>query len=140
MVNSHLQATEEDMTIARTLKEQEQLIQMLDAGLLAAGVKDRPQYAPWMTELNPQERALVGALYTVYPRLIARTDLLEYLPSPGRDELDRQPEIVNVIVCKARKKLGFDAIENQRGIGFKLGDEFYINIPKKQLDTGNLPD
>jgi DNA-binding response OmpR family regulator len=139
MVNCDLQATEDNMTIAKRLREQEQLIQVLDAALLAAGVTDRPQYAAWMSELNPQERALVGALYSCYPRMVARDDLLEYLPSPSRDELDRQPAIVSVIIHHSRKKLGFAAIENQRGFGYKLGREFYETLEKKQLDTGNLP-
>lgn len=136
MINHDLQAMEEAMirSLNARIREQDATIHMLDAALLALGATTRPEPAPWMVPLNPQQRALMGALYAAYPRTLDRSQLLQLIPSKSMDELERQPGIVNVIICKCRKELGFDALYNDRGIGYRMGDEFYKSIPKKTLD------
>lgn len=126
------------MSIAARLKEQEALIEMLDAALLAAGVKRRPT-PEWLVCLTPQERALMGALYGSYPNIIPRLDLLEIIPSPRGNELDRDPILINVLISKCRSKLGCrDAVVAERGIGVRMGKEFYEALPKKELDAAPI--
>jgi hypothetical protein len=136
VINHALQAKENTVENLRaTTRDQEALIQMLDAALLAAGLPARPVPGPWMLALTPQQRGLIGALYGAYPRSLKIEELLDLLPCPrGRDPLDRQSNIVGVIVSKTRSIFGRDCILNDRGIGFRLSEEFYQSIPKKELD------
>lgn len=106
-------------------------IEMLDAALLARGAHMRPSYQPWMLGLTHQERALMGALIGAYPDLISRDELLVLIPSPSRDEEDRQSALVNVLIHKCRKKLGHDALVNHRGSGYTVSPAFYDGLPKK---------
>lgn len=127
---------DEDMdTPAAIIRRLTAEIEMLDAALLARGAHVRPSYQPWMLGMTHQERALMGALIGAYPDIITRDELLVLVPSPGRDEEDRQPEIVGVLVHRCRKKLGHDALVNHRGSGYALSPAFYEGLPKKMLDA-----
>lgn len=71
----------------------------------------------WMRGLCRQERALVGALLAVSPRVIGAEDLLDLLP--GHDHVaDRGLKLVALIVHKVRKQLGASVIQNVRGEGY----------------------
>jgi DNA-binding response OmpR family regulator len=106
------------------IRDLEGMVDVLKAALAAEGVDTTLTIQPWMRGLTHQERAVVGALYAAYPRVINKYDLLELLP--GFDHVaERTMGSVGVAICKVRKKIGKDAIENVWGSGFKLGDEFY---------------
>ena len=102
------------------IAEQEALIELLKGALAAAGGQDDlPAYRPWMEALTPQERALMGALYRCYPRPLGKEALLDLMP--GQDHVeDRRPQLVAVKVCHLRRKLGPGAIEQVRGLGYRL--------------------
>jgi DNA-binding response OmpR family regulator len=135
VVNQNLQATEEDMdTPAAIIRRLRDEIEMLDAALLARGATERPLYQPWMRNLCPQERAVVGALAGAYPGHVTRAELLMLVPSPGRDEEDRDPAIVNVLISRCRKKLGKEVIVREGWLGYSVSAEFYDALPKKELD------
>lgn len=94
--------------------------------LVASGFETFERVGGWAAKLSPQERALVGALFHAYPRVMAAADLLECLP--GQDHaVDRQLGLVAVKVCHIRAKLGADAIVTERGVGFALGARL-VNI------------
>ena len=102
------------------IAEQEALIELLKGALAAAGSQDDlPAYRPWMEALTPQERAVMGALFRCYPRPLDKETLLDLMP--GQDHVeDRRPQLVSVKVCHLRRKLGPGAIEQVRGLGYRL--------------------
>ncbi len=103
----------------RIIEEQESIIEILKGALAAAGAEPVETFKPWMQGLTTQERALLGALYQAYPRPLGRYELLELMP--GLDHVEeRQAQVVTVKVHHLRKKLGLDAIENERGMGYRL--------------------
>ena len=116
---------------SRVIAEQRELIAELEAlvdllkGALAAGGMDAiPSFHHWMRDLTPQERALLGCLQRSYPRPLDKFALLDLLP--GQDHVkDRQPELVAAKVCHLRRKLGSDAIESVRGMGYRLSARQY---------------
>lgn len=77
--------------------------------------------------LTPQEQALVGVLLGVYPRVVRSEHLIDRLP--GRDHAAvRGEQLVPILVCRVRKKLGADAILTVRGVGFTMGPRLYDEI------------
>lgn len=102
------------------IAEQEALIELLKGALAAAGAQDNiPAYRPWMEDLTPQERAVMGALFRCYPRPLDKESLLDLMP--GQDHVeDRRPQLVAVKVCHLRRKLGQDAIEFVPSLGYRL--------------------
>ena len=109
------------------IRQQDELIDLLKGALAAAGLHMEGKPEPWLSELTTQERALVGALFARFPRVVDRYDLLDSLPGYSNAE-DRQVQILNVIVHRIRRKLGEDAIYTARGQGFRLGDRFYAEL------------
>jgi DNA-binding winged helix-turn-helix (wHTH) protein len=70
---------------------------------------------------------LVGILFSAYPNVLHRYDILEALP--GRDQVEeRVASLVGCKVAHVRKVLGHDAIENVRGEGYRLGAAFYNEL------------
>ena len=107
------------------IAEQEGLIELLKGALAASGREDEiPSYRPWMEALTPQERAVMGALYRCFPRPLDKDTLLDLMP--GHDHVeDRRAQLVAVKVCHLRRKLGAAAIEQVRGLGYRLSREQY---------------
>jgi DNA-binding response OmpR family regulator len=69
--------------------------------------------------LTLAEAQLVHALFRANGRVVHRAVLLEAMPSPyGLQERDLKQ--VNAIVCRIRKAMGDNAIENIRGLGYRL--------------------
>ena len=116
------------------IRQQDELIDLLKGALAAAGanVPSRPE--SWLSDLTTQERALVGALFAKFPRVVDRYDLLEALPGHSNTE-DRQVQILNVVIHRIRKKLGEAAIRTERGEGFRLGDRFYAELKAKAVSS-----
>ena len=112
------------------IRQQDELIDLLKGALAAAGLHMEGKPEPWLSELTTQERALVGALFARFPRVVDRYDLLDSLPGYSNAE-DRQVQILNVIVHRIRRKLGEGAIYTARGQGFRLGDRFYAELKSK---------
>lgn len=105
------------------IRDLEGIVDVLKAALAAEGI-EVTGVQPWAKGLTQQQRAVVGALLSAYPRVINKYDLLDLMP--GFDHVvERGMGSVTVVVCHIRKKLGYDAIECVRGLGFKLGDDFY---------------
>ena len=112
----------------RVIREQAELIDVLKGALAADGAQTMPDHSGWMRSLTSQERALVGALYSVFPRVMRREALIECLPS--RDHvLERQLQTVDIVVHKVRAKLGSETVITHRGLGFQLGEQFYRDAP-----------
>jgi len=107
----------------KVIAEQEALIELLKGALAADGRQSEiPAYRPWMETLTPQERALMGAMHRAYPRPLSKETLLDLMP--GHDHVeDRCAKLVTVKICHLRRKLGQDAIEHVRGIGYRLSAE-----------------
>ena len=116
------------------IRQQDELIDLLKGALAAAGLHMEGKPEPWLSELTTQERALVGALFARFPRVVDRYDLLDSLPGYSNAE-DRQVQILNVIVHRIRRKLGEDAIYTARGQGFRLGDRFYAELKAKSAPS-----
>jgi two-component system response regulator QseB len=109
------------------IDQQEAIIEVLKAALAAESATPLVVDPEWMGELTPQERALLAALHRHYPNAVDKYDLLDAMP--GRDHVeDRQAQMVNVKVCMVRKKLGADAIESVRGVGYRLGRELHARM------------
>ncbi len=117
------------------IRQQDELIDLLKGSLAAAGLHMESKPEPWLSELTTQERALVGALFARFPRVVDRYDLLDSLPGYSNAE-DRQVQILNVVIHRIRKKLGDDAICTARGQGFRLGDRFYAELKAKGGASG----
>jgi len=99
----------------------------LKGALSAAGMTSTPARHPMLAKLKPQEAALVGILFSAYPRVLHRYDILEALP--GRDMVEeRVASLVGCKVAHVRKTLGHDAIENVRGEGYRLGAAFHREL------------
>lgn len=99
----------------------------LKGALAAQGCETFERVGEWAKGLTGQERAFVGALFHAYPRTMAAADLLECLP--GHDHVvERSVGLVSVKVCHIRRKLGADAIVNERGVGFALGSRLHAII------------
>ena len=124
MYEKNLRPSEIIANQKRVIAQQDAIIETLKAALAAADIKPTTSDLPFLDNLTQQERALVGALYSAYPRSIDKYDLLEMLPGWAR-ALDRQVQIVSVRVHHVRKKLGAETIENIRGTGYRLGGALY---------------
>src|SRR5215471_16230945 len=118
----------------KVIEDQENIIATLKGALVAAGVGTPAAEAlPEMGGLTRQESAMVGALCSAYPRIIDKYDLLEFLP--GYDNVEeRQVQVVSVTVHHVRRKLGADAIENVRGVGYRLGASVYEKLRNGRVE------
>jgi DNA-binding response OmpR family regulator len=109
----------------------------LKGALAAAGVASAPMRHPLLAKLKPQEAALVGILFSAYPRIMHRYDILEALP--GRDTVEER--VASLVPCKVahvRRALGHEAIENLRGEGYRLGPALHAQLSATTRDDADL--
>jgi hypothetical protein len=120
------------------VEQQERVIDILKGALATHGIEAFSVVEHWGdVRLTPQESALVGALYAVFPKAINRYQLLELLPGQDRVK-ERTITTVGVVVHKVRAKLGKDAIESQRGRvgdGYRLGPRIYDLGKQSQVEV-----
>ena len=69
--------------------------------------------------LSPLEYRLLAFLMHHAGRVVAPTELAEHLYDSGND---RDPNVIEVIVARLRRKLGNDVIETRRGFGYVVPD------------------
>jgi hypothetical protein len=82
------------------VEQQERVIDILKGALATHGIEAFPVVEHWGdVRLTPQESALVGALYAVFPKAINRYQLLELLPGQDRVK-ERTITTVGVVVHK----------------------------------------
>jgi DNA-binding response OmpR family regulator len=70
--------------------------------------------------LSPLEYRLLAYLMHHAGRIVPSTELAEHLYETGND---RDPNAIEVIVARLRRKLGAGAIETRRGFGYLVSDE-----------------
>lgn len=95
-------------------------------GALAATVVESVENPAWAKPLTPQQRALMGALLEAAPNGVDRRHLLDCLPSLDH-VVERNPQLVTVVVARIRRLFGPDAIETLHR-GYRLSDEFHAQI------------
>jgi DNA-binding response OmpR family regulator len=69
--------------------------------------------------LSPLEYRLLAFLIHHAGRVVPSTELAEHLYDSGND---RDPNAIEVIVARLRRKLGNDVIETRRGFGYRVAD------------------
>jgi DNA-binding response OmpR family regulator len=69
--------------------------------------------------LSPLEYRLLAFLMHHAGRVVSPTELAEHLYETGND---RDPNTIEVIVARLRRKLGNDVIETRRGFGYFMPD------------------
>jgi DNA-binding response OmpR family regulator len=109
--------------------------------LVDAGIVDELEEVPigpaWTSGLTPQEIALVSALNTAFPRSLNRLQIMDCIH--GHDHAhERDPRLAGVLVCRARKKLGFEAIDTVHGAGWKLSHAFRATMSPDTSTTGTI--
>jgi two-component system OmpR family response regulator len=70
--------------------------------------------------LSPLEYRLLAYLMHHAGRVVAPTELAEHLYDAGND---RDPNVIEVIVARLRRKLGSGVIETRRGFGYLVPDD-----------------
>ena len=70
--------------------------------------------------LSPLEYRLLAFLMHHAGRVVPPTELAEHLYDSGND---RDPNAIEVIVARLRRKLGSEAIETRRGFGYLVPDD-----------------
>jgi two-component system, OmpR family, response regulator len=70
--------------------------------------------------LSPLEYRLLAFLMHHAGRVVAPTELADHLYDTGND---KDPNAIEVIVARLRRKLGSSAIETRRGFGYLVPDE-----------------
>jgi len=70
--------------------------------------------------LSPLEYRLLAYLMHHAGRVVAPTELAEHLYDSGND---RDPNVIEVIVARLRRKLGSGVIETRRGFGYLVPDD-----------------
>jgi DNA-binding response OmpR family regulator len=70
--------------------------------------------------LSPLEYRLLAFLIHHAGRVVPSTELAEHLYDRGND---RDPNAIEVIVARLRRKLGNDVIETRRGFGYRVAGE-----------------
>jgi DNA-binding response OmpR family regulator len=70
--------------------------------------------------LSPLEYRLIAYLIHHAGRIVPSTELAEHLYETGND---KDPNTIEVIVARLRRKLGNGAVETRRGFGYVVADE-----------------
>lgn len=109
------------------LRAADAVIDVLKAALAAQGVETVPWPDARLLVLTGQERALVGALFGVFPKGLSDWAVLDLLPSMDRVK-ERDVRQVQVVVANVRRKLGRTAIERCRSLGIRLGPDLYAEL------------
>lgn len=81
------------------------------------------------SRVGPQGRNLLGILVSRYPKVSSRWLLLESLPGT----IDRQVQIIGVLVSRLRQVLGRDAIVTVHHSGYVLSPEAYARLTPPSL-------
>jgi DNA-binding response OmpR family regulator len=91
---------------------------VLTAGPLALDTRQmRFTFNGTPVSLSPLEYRLLAFLMHHAGRVVAPTELADHLYDTGHD---RDPNAIEVIVARLRRKLGPDVIETRRGFGYLL--------------------
>jgi DNA-binding response OmpR family regulator len=69
--------------------------------------------------LSPLEYRLIAYLIHHAGRIVPSTELAEHLYETGND---KDPNTIEVIVARLRRKLGNGAVETRRGFGYVVAD------------------
>jgi two-component system OmpR family response regulator len=94
---------------------------VLTAGALSLDTRQRRISLRGKTiALSPLEYRLLEYLIHHAGRVIATSELAEHLYASGSD---RDPNAIEVIVARLRRKLGSDAIETRRGFGYVIAGQ-----------------
>lgn len=75
------------------------------------------------------EGAMLMALRSGGGKPMPLWKLVEFIPSVNGSE-DRHPKLVHVLICRIRKKLGRDAVDNVWGKGYRISD-----VGSKRIDA-----
>ncbi len=86
----------------------------LDTRRMEISIGDEP------ATLSPLEYRLLAFLIHHAGEVVPATELAEHLYDRGND---RDPNAIEVIVARLRRKLGNDVIETRRGFGYRVGDD-----------------
>lgn len=78
----------------------------------------------WAAGLTVNETTLMAALVEAYPRVLSQVDLDAIIPAHDH-AVERDLKCVDVLVCKVRKKMGRDVIENLWGRGYRCSETFH---------------
>lgn len=106
------------------IRYQEVYIATLKAAAVAAGSAELPDELPaWAEGLTAQEAALLGVLASRPGRVFDKFTIDEALPHQDH-AAERQVKLVDVVVCKVRKKKGADWIETVWARGYRAGPGF----------------
>lgn len=94
---------------------------VLNAGALSLDTRQmRISLSGVPIALSPLEYRLLSYLLHHAGRVVAPTELAEHLYDSGND---RDPNAIEVIVARLRRKIGSDAIETRRGFGYLVPDD-----------------
>lgn len=94
----------------------------IDGGLVVRGHS--------VASLTRTEMAMFGMLWRMRPRTISKETLLAASAEPGRDD-DRELKMVDVLICKLRKKL--DPLEVR--IGTCWGEGYRLEFAKRKASA-----
>jgi len=70
-------------------------------------------------KLNLQQATVMSLLMGAAPRALSRLSIEAALPARDHTK-DRQSKLVDVLICKIRKKLGAEAILTVPGLGWRI--------------------
>lgn len=87
--------------------------------------------------LQPGDASLVLALYQAKGSVRNKLQLHEAIPAVWVDHDDRGLKIIDVRICRLRKRLGHDAIETLWGQGYRLTAEGIAKV-SEALDPVHL--
>jgi two-component system, OmpR family, response regulator len=94
---------------------------VLNAGTLSLDTRQmRISVSGVPIALSPLEYRLLSYLLHHAGRVVPPTELAEHLYDSGND---RDPNAIEVIVARLRRKIGSDAIETRRGFGYLVPDD-----------------
>jgi two-component system OmpR family response regulator len=94
---------------------------VLNAGALSLDTRQmRISLSGVPIALSPLEYRLLSYLLHHAGRVVPPTELAEHLYDSGND---RDPNAIEVIVARLRRKIGSDAIETRRGFGYLVPDD-----------------
>lgn len=98
-----------------------QAVPVLNAGALSLDTRQmRISLSGVPIALSPLEYRLLSYLLHHAGRVVPPTELAEHLYDSGND---RDPNAIEVIVARLRRKIGSDAIETRRGFGYLVPDD-----------------
>lgn len=109
--------------LEKQVADLERYCEVLKGSLASANLPIPPRVV--FPELNRQQRAVLGILFSGYPEYRTSWELLDCLPGHDHARDDRSEKLVHVLIHQCRKKLGDDAIINRRFEGYTLGQRIF---------------